>query len=70
MVYYEPVKVIINVLSLVEVITKAILRHHDLLDLIVSDCGSVFTFNFWSSLYYFFKIKQKLLRAFYPQTNG
>ncbi len=46
MVYYKPVKVTIDVPGLAEVIIEAVVRHHGLLDSIVSDCGSVFTSKF------------------------
>lgn len=65
MIYYDPVKVTINAPSLVEMIIKAIIRHHGLLDLIVSNYSSVFTSKFQSSLYCFFEIKQSLSKAFY-----
>ncbi len=70
MVHYEPVKITIDVFSLVEVILDVVVRHHSLLDSIVSDRGSVFTSKFWSLLCYFFGIKQKLSTAFHPQTDG
>ena len=37
---------------------------------IISDCGVVFTSKFWSSLYYFLRIKRKLSMAFHLQTDG
>ena len=70
MVYYKSVKVTINALGLAEIIIKTVARHYDLPDSIVSNCGSVFTSKFWSLLCYFLRIKQKLSRAFYPQTDG
>ncbi len=69
-VHYKPVKVTIDVPALVEVIIKAVVWHHGLPDSIVSDCGSVFTSKFWSSLCYFLGIKRKLSTTFYPQTDG
>ena len=36
----------------------------------MSDKSLLFTSKFWSSLYYFFSIKQRLLTAFHPQTNS
>ncbi len=65
MVYYEWVKIIINTPGFAEVIIKAVVRHHDLLDSIVSNQSSVFTSKFWSLLYYFLGIKRKLSSAFY-----
>ncbi len=70
MVYYKPVKVTIDAMALAEVIIKVIIRHYGLPDSIVSDCGSVFTSKFWSSLCYFIRIKQKLSTVFHPQTNS
>ncbi len=70
MVHYEPVKVIINVPILAEVIIKAVVRHHDLLDSIVSNWSSVFTSKFWLLLCYFLRIKRKLSNACHPQTDG
>ncbi len=65
MVYYELVKVIIDVPALAEVIIKAVVEHYSLLNSIVSDQGSLFTSKFWFSLCYFLDIKQKLSTAFY-----
>ena len=70
MIQYKTVKVTINALGLVKIIIKAVVWHHDLSDSIMSDYGLVFTSKFWFSLCYFFEIKQKLLTAFYPQTDG
>ena len=36
MVYYKPVKVIINILGFAEIIINVIVRHHGLLDSIVT----------------------------------
>ncbi len=46
MVYYEPVKVIIDTPGLAEVILDIVIRHHGLPDSGVSDRGSVFTSKF------------------------
>ena len=70
MEYYESVKVTINTPDLAEVILDVIIWHHSLSDSIVSDRSSLFTLKFWSSLCYFFSIKQKLSIAVHPQTNG
>ncbi len=70
MVHYEPVKVTIDAPGLAEVIIEAVVRYHGLPDSIVSDWGSVFISKFWSLLYYFLDIKQKLSTAFHSQTNG
>ena len=70
MVHYEPVKVTINALGLVEVILDVVVRHHGLPDSIVSDRGSLFTLKFWSLLCYFLAVKRRLSTTFHPQTNG
>ncbi len=70
MVDYKLVKVTIDALSFAEVVLVVLIRHHGLSNLIVSDWGSVFTSKFWSSLCYFFGIKQRLSITFYLQTNG
>ena len=70
MVHYKPVQTTITAPALAEVILNVVVRHHGLLDSIVSDRGSVFTSKFWSSLCYFLSIKRRLSTAFYPQTDG
>ena len=68
-VYYEPVKVIINTPGLAKVIVNVVVQHHGLPNSIISNWGSVFISMFWSLLYYF-SIKQRLSTAFYLQNNG
>ena len=70
MVHYEPVMVTINTPGLAEVIIDVIVRHHGLLDSIVTNRGSLFTSKFWSLLCYFLGIKRRLSTAFHPQTDG
>ena len=69
MVYYELVKITIDAPSPAEVIVNVVVRHHGLSDLIVINRGALFTSKFWSSLYYFLDIKQKLSTTFHPQTD-
>ena len=57
MVHYKPIKVTIDAPGLVKVILDVIVRHHGLLDSIVTDRDSLFTLKFWSSLCYFFGVK-------------
>ena len=68
-VYYKPVKVIIDALGLAEVIINVMLRYYGLPDSIISDQGAIFTSKFRSSLYYFLSIKRRLSTAFYPQID-
>ena len=70
MMYYEPVKVIIDAPGLAEVIIDVVVWYHSLSDLIVTDRSSFFTSKFWSSLCYFLGVKRKLSTAFHPQTDG
>lgn len=70
MVYYKPVKVTINTPWLIGVIINVVVRHYDLPNLIMSDCGLVFISKIWSSLCYFLGINQRLSTAFHPQTDG
>ena len=69
-VYYKPVKVIINASGLAEVIINVVVRHHSLPNLIVTNQKSLFTSKFWSLLCYFLGIKQRLSTSFYLQTDG
>ena len=70
MVYYEPAKATIDAPGLAKVIIDVVVKHHGLLDSIVSDCSSVFISKFWSSLYYFLATKRRLSTTFHPQING
>ena len=70
MVYYKSMQMIISILVLAKGIFNIIVRYYGLPDSIVSNCDSVFTFKFWSSLCYFLSIEQKLSTGFYPQTDG
>ncbi len=66
MIHYEPVKVMIDVPGLVEVIIDMVVRHHGVPESIVTDRGSLFTSKFWSLLCYFLGIKKKLSTIFHP----
>ena len=70
MVHYEPVQMTVTIPALAKVIFNIVVRHHGLPDSIVSNRNSVFTSKFWSSLYYFLSIKQRLSITFYSQTDG
>ena len=70
MVYYEPVKVIINAPGLAEVIINVVVHYHKIPKSIVMDQDLLFTIKFWSLLYYFLGIKKKLFTTFYSQING
>ena len=66
MMHYEPVKVTIDAPGLAKVILDVVVWYHGLPDSIVTNKDSFFTSKFWSSLYYFLDIKQRLLIAFHP----
>ena len=70
MINCKPVKVTINAFGFMDIIFDIVVYHHGFFNSIVSDKNAVFIFNFWSSLYYFLGIKQKLSSIFYLQTNG
>lgn len=70
MVYYEPIKVIIDISGLVEVIIDIIVRHHGLPNSIMNDWDSIFISKFWFLLYYFLGIKQNFSKLFHLQINS
>ncbi len=70
MVYYKPIKIIIDVSDLAEVIIDMVVQHYGVLKSIVTNWGLLFISKFWSSLCYFLRIKKKLFTTFYPQTDG
>ena len=70
MVHYKPVKITIDAPGLAEVIIDVVVCHHGLPDSIVTDRSFLFTLKFWSLLWYFLSIKQRLFTAFHPQRNG
>ena len=57
-VYYKPVKVIINAPKLAKVIIDMVVRHYSPPDSIISNQGAIFMFKFWYLPCYFFDIKQ------------
>ena len=69
-VHYEPVKVTINALGLAKVIINMVVRHHGVLESIVTNEDSFFISKFWFLLCYFLEIKKKLFTDFHTQTNG
>ena len=69
MVHYVLAKVTIDAPGLAEVIINVIVHHHGVLESIVIDQGSLFTFKFWSLLCYFLGIKTKLSITFYLETD-
>ena len=66
MVYYEPIKLTIDIPELAKVIFNVIIQYYSLFNLIISNRGLLFIFKFISLLCYFFGIKYRLLTVFYP----
>lgn len=69
-VYYKVVKSMINDSKQAKVIINIVVKHYSLPESIINNRSSLFTSKFWSLLYSFLDIKQKLFAAFYSQTNG
>lgn len=69
-VHYKLAKIIINDSDLAKVIIDVIVQDYDLPNLVVSDWSLIFILKFWSSIYYFLKIKRRLSAASYSQING
>ena len=70
MIDWKSVKITIDISELAEVILDMVVGHHDLFNSIVLNKDWLFILKFWSSLYYFLKIKQRLSTTFHLQTNG
>lgn len=69
MVYYKQLKITIYALKLVKIIMEMVVKHHGLLDLIISHKSFLFSLKFWLLLRYLFYIKCKLSRSFHLKTN-
>lgn len=67
MVYFQSIKITINMLVLANVILDVLVRQYGFPDSIVCDKSLVFTSKFWSSPYYFPGIKKTLSTFFYPR---
>ena len=70
MIHYKLVKVTIDAPGFAEVTIDVVVRQHRLPKSIVTNCGSVFTSKFWSSLFYFLEIQKRLSTTFRPQADG
>ncbi len=70
MVYYKPIKIIIDAQGLAEVIIDVVVCHHGVPESIVTDRGLLFTSKFWFSLCYFLGITRKLSITFHLQTDS
>ena len=65
MIYYKPVKIMINIPGLAKVIIDLVLHYHNIAKLIIINQGLLFTLKFWFLLCYFLGIKRRLSKTFY-----
>ena len=70
MSHYIPITKTIKAKDLADVLIREVIRYHDLPSSIITDRGSLFTSEYYSSLCYALKIKKKASTAFHPQTDG
>ena len=70
MVHYKPVKITINAPGLAQVIINVVVRHHGLLNSIMTDMSSLSTSKFRSLFCYFLNIKRWIFIAFHLQIDG
>ena len=61
MVYYELIKITINILGLAEVIINMVMHYYRVPESIITDQGLLLILKFWFLLYYFSKIKKSYL---------
>ena len=70
MAKYLPATKTITAVELAELFFKEIVLKYGMPKGIISDRGSVFTSEFWSSLCFHARVKRRLSTAFHPQTDG
>lgn len=70
MAHYIPVTKTIKTKNLAKMLIREVIRYHGLPSSIITDRGSLFTSEYYSSLCYALKIKKKTSTAFHPQTDG
>ncbi len=70
MVYYELVKIIIDILGLAKVIINVIVHYYDISKSIITDQGLLFILIFWSLLCYFLDNKKRLFITFHLWTDS
>ena len=69
MAKYFPIRKTIDAAELADLFHKKIVCSFGTLWSIVSDRGSIFTNQFWSSLCFYMKARRQLSTAFHPQTD-
>lgn len=70
MVVYVATTKRITSVELAKILLDRIIRHYGVPRGIVSDRGSIFTSDYWSSFAYEARVKLRLSTAFHPQTDG
>ena len=70
MAHYIPTHKDLDAPGLAETILQEVVSHHGVPDSIVTDRGSIFTSEYWSTLCYYMRIRRRLSTAFHPQTDG
>lgn len=68
-IYYRPVKIIIDTQRLVEMIIDVVVKYHGLANLIISNTSSPFNSKFWTSFCYL-GIKHRRSISFHLQIDG
>ena len=69
MIYYILIIKIINAEDLTKIFIKEIIWLHNFSLFIIINRKLLFILNFWSTLYYIMKVKNKFFIAFHFQTN-
>jgi len=67
---YLPTVKTITVTKLADLFLNKVVRRFRAPRGIISNCGSIFTSEFWLELCFATKIKYRLSTAFYPQIDG
>ena len=70
MVKYFPIRETMAAPQLAELFCNEIVKQYGTPRSIVTDRGSIFTSEYWSTLCYYMKAKCKLSTAFHPQIDG
>ena len=70
MAKYFPTRKTLDAAELADLFHKKIVCIFGMPSSIVSDHGSLFTSQFWSSLCFYMKARRRLSTAFHPQTDG
>jgi len=70
MALYLPIVKTITITKLADLFLNEVVRRFGAPRGIISNCGSIFTSEFWLELCFTIKIKHRLSTAFYPQIDG